>query len=908
MKICTTIKRIVKFLLIFVLLGSIFISACNAVQLPSNISSNANSKNVLNYNDMPLISSLSTPKEIVGINDLNNITDLEFKNDVLAVRSNITPNSENYNVYSENIDTIVNDYNLDWKRCYGGSKLEDETADLQITSDNGFILAGRTQSNNGDVSGNHGDFDIWIVRLSNSGKIIWQKCYGGSGIEHAYYIQETKDHGFIFTGYSNSNNGDVSGNHGNLDLWIVRISNNGSIIWKKCYGGTGIDNGVRILETNDGGFLVIGHTNSNNGDVSGNHGDRDIWVLKVNKNGLLQWQKCLGGSGDDYPTDIIPTSDGNYLFSGFTTSNNGDISGNHGGYDFWVGKISNSGKLIWSKTYGGTQTDIAWDIEKIDNNDFFVSGYSASNHGDVSGNHGKYDTWIIKIDKNGNKKWQKCFGGSQNEEGYKIRPSSDGSFIVTGYTLSNDGDISGNHGSADYWAFIISPDGNILWRALFGGSGKDSPQLVHQTNDGSFIIAGFSHSNNDDVSGNHGEADYWILKIKPKYQIPTPTPTLTPTPTPTPSSSTLIAYYSFDGGTARDDSGKRKDGVLHGTKLTTGVKGNALSFNGKSDYISLPLLFTSNPKKITMMAWAKPKTDARAQKIIYNGNYETAISISNGQNNLNTGTKLSKDGSRNKWYTATTDIVMNQDWDHISGVFDTENHFVKLFLNGELVDQETLPVDTFYTPKDGRVRIGASDTSTFGIKEYFDGIIDEVRVYKGALTDSEIKTIYESYGYGPTPTPTPTGSPTPTVGPTQTPDPNPLDASFTASPLSGNAPLNVQFRDSSKGNPTSWSWNFGDGGTSIKQNPIHSYRKGGSYSIKLVVKREGKSSQKMMSQYITVTTKTSQNIQFVDSQPLMGMGNENKNLGIRGPEIQNQPINIINPPSISHFTINSNSF
>lgn len=340
--------------------------------------------------------------------------------------------------------------------------------------------------------------------------------------------------------------------------------------------------------------------------------------------------------------------------------------------------------------------------------------------------------------------------------------------------------------------------------------------------------------------------------------------------TPIPTSAQLVAYYSFDDGTAKDNSGKRNDGFLQGTKPTPGVKRNALSFNGKSDYISLPKIFTSNPKKITMMAWVKAKTDQKPQKIFYNGDYESALSINKDpQGNFNIGVKLSKDGSRNTWYSAKTNVTLNQEWIHISGVIDTENHLIKVFQNGILINQNSLPKDTFYLPKDGRVRIGAYESSIFGLKEFFEGDIDEFRIYKGSLTDEEIKTIYESYNYGPFPTPIPTGSPTPTTSPTPTPDPNPLEASFTATPITGNAPLNVQFKDTSNGNPTSWGWTFGDGGSSIKQNPIHLYRKGGSYPVKLVIRREGKTSQVIMSNYIIVSSKTSKNFQFVESTPIM---------------------------------------
>ncbi len=213
---------------------------------------------------------------------------------------------------------------------------------IQQTSDGGFIVAGQTYSNDGDVSGNHGGSDAWVVKLNSSGTILWQKCLGGTVYGAiAYSIQQTSDGGFIVGGETLSNDGDVSGNHGEFDAWVVKLDSLGDIEWQKCLGGTGWDWENSIQQTSDGGFIVAGYTNSNDGDVSGNHGSKDYWVVKLNSSGDIEWQKCLGGTNDDWARSIKQTSDGGFIVAGFTASNDGDVSGNQGNSDAWVVKLTN---------------------------------------------------------------------------------------------------------------------------------------------------------------------------------------------------------------------------------------------------------------------------------------------------------------------------------------------------------------------------------------------------------------------------------------------------------------------------------------------------------------------------------------------------------------------------------------
>ncbi|MGB3074225.1 MAG: hypothetical protein WBB36_02835, partial [Chitinophagales bacterium] len=187
---------------------------------------------------------------------------------------------------------------IEWQKCLGGSGYEIAKS-VQQTSDGGFIVAGYTESTDGDISGNHGGSDYWVVKLDSHGVMEWQKCLGGSYYEFAHSVQQTTDKGFIVAGYSSSNDGDVSGNHGDYDYWIVKLDSTGTMEWQKCLGGSKYDAAHSIQQTSDGGFIVAGETGSTIGDVSGNHGSGDYWVVKLDGSGNIEWQKCLGGNDYD---------------------------------------------------------------------------------------------------------------------------------------------------------------------------------------------------------------------------------------------------------------------------------------------------------------------------------------------------------------------------------------------------------------------------------------------------------------------------------------------------------------------------------------------------------------------------------------------------------------------------------
>ncbi len=404
---------------------------------------------------------------------------------------------------------------IQWQKCLGGTS--DEYANcIQPTPDGGYIMAGYTTSNDGDVTGNHGVRDAWVVKLSSTGSLQWQKTLGGTADDYAYSIQLTPDGGYIMAGYTQSINGDVTGNHSGNDAWVVKLGTTGNIEWQKALGGTVSDVAYDIQSTPDGGYIVAGTTYSTDGDVTGNHGVNDAWVVKLSSTGSLQWQKTLGGTGYDLAYSIQPTTDGGYIVAGYTNSINGDVTGNHGGYDAWVVKLSVTGIVEWQKCLGGTIDDKAFSIHPTPDGGYILASTTFSTDGDVIGNHGIDDAWIVKLDATGAIVWQKALGGTAWEVVSSIQSTTDGGYVMAGYTRSNDGDVTGNHGNGDAWVVKLSSTGSVLWQKALGGTDYDQTNSIQPTTDGGYIVAGLTYSTNGDVTGNHGVNDAWVVKLGPE--------------------------------------------------------------------------------------------------------------------------------------------------------------------------------------------------------------------------------------------------------------------------------------------------------------------------------------------------------------------------------------------------------
>lgn len=409
---------------------------------------------------------------------------------------------------------------LELSETYGGSK-NDVAKSVIATSDGGFAVLGFTQSMDGDVSGKDNEnYDYWVLKFDSNALLEWNKTYGGSGDDRGSQLIETSDGGYMLIGYSDSSDKDVSFNNGNRDFWVVKIDISGAILWEKSFGYEGVDEGVSILETSDNHFILSGvldvTASGGEGNIGRNtamHAGGDYWSIKINALGDIVWSRFYGGSFTDAPTGVIEDINNDLITVGGSDSNDVDISNNKGTYDFWVVKSNSSGNIIWEKSYGGLEIDEARDVVSSDNGNHIIVGDTRSEEQDVSVNNGAADLWILKITDNGDVLWEKSLGGSNFDVARSINSTFDNGFIIAGSSRSSDGNVNENKGQNDAWIVKISNAGELLWEKTVGGTEIDFAYDAVQLTNGTIIAVGETSSFDGDIGVNKGFTDLLIIKI-----------------------------------------------------------------------------------------------------------------------------------------------------------------------------------------------------------------------------------------------------------------------------------------------------------------------------------------------------------------------------------------------------------
>jgi len=395
-----------------------------------------------------------------------------------------------------------------WDSTIGGSGI-DLCQTLVAHSDGGYFALGSSKSNTGfeKKENSRGGFDFWLVKINSNGKRVWDETYGGSGDDIAFSIAPTSDGGAILAGYSNSSrSGDKSDNsRGKNDIWIVKVNSNGVKQWDRTFGGNDDDENPRIIVTpNDNGYLFLAESSSNqSGEKNTNSkGERDFWLVKLNSDGSKNWDKTIGGDKSDFARSILRTNDGGYLLYGESLSNqSGEKStSSKGGRDYWLVKVNSNGDRRWDKSYGGDGDENASTIVASTDGGFFLAGDSPSG---ISGDkreasRGERDYWVVKINESGDKLWDKTLGGSSHDNAGITLSAPNGACIVTGYTVSSrSGDKNGNSkGGRDSWIVKLSASGTIVWDFTLGGSRDETVGTGTFSTDGSgsFTLGGSSNS------------------------------------------------------------------------------------------------------------------------------------------------------------------------------------------------------------------------------------------------------------------------------------------------------------------------------------------------------------------------------------------------------------------------------
>ena len=376
-----------------------------------------------------------------------------------------------------------------WETAFGSTAYIELGRSVQETTDGGYIITGWTESS---TNGSH---DVYLIKTDANGDSLWSQTFWDilatsydEGDTEGYSVQQTTDGGYIITGAISPT---FIGDNG----YLIKTDGNGIEQWTKTFAGTGFS----IQQTTDGGYIITGATES-----LGN-GDSDVYLMKTDGNGIEQWSQTFGGTGNDVGWSVQQTTDGGYIITGVTGSfGNGDS-------DVYLIKTDGNGIEQWSQTFGGTSYDWGAEVQQTTDGGYVITGNTES-----FGN-GFYDVYLIKTDGNGVEQWTKTFGGTGEEDGRSVQQTTDGGYIITGNTES--------FGNGFYDVYLIKTDGNGVeqWTKTFGGTGGEDGYSVQQTTDGGYIITGYTSSFGNvyliKTDGNGNATSTFNIPVNPNRKL-----------------------------------------------------------------------------------------------------------------------------------------------------------------------------------------------------------------------------------------------------------------------------------------------------------------------------------------------------------------------------------------------------
>lgn len=417
-----------------------------------------------------------------------------------------------------------------WQRTFGGNDVEYGKVAV-ATPDGGFLVGGTSYSNASSTNGNrtspnvgNGTADYWIVKLDAAGNIQWDRAFGGIAQDFLYGISVTPDGGYILAGESTS---DPGGNktgprYGGADCWVVKLDASGNKQWDRSYGGNGSSGAYVVHPTSEGGYIIGGYSAAQDFATGGignktapNRGLHDIWIIKTDAQGNMQWDRTFGGGREDGFAQIRQTADGGYFIGG-----NYRVSPASG--RFWSIKLDGYGNTQWSRDFTGSDPNVWLDsgttAEPLADGGYFIGGAAQSGAGNDKSDprFGDYDWWFLRLDAAGAPLWNKAFGGSREDWLANALALADGGFVLAGHSASTDGNkLAPGYGSNDFWVVRLDANGGRRWETSFGGDDDDQLKSVVGLADGGLLLTGhsFSPAGGNKTAPKFGLSDYWVVRM-----------------------------------------------------------------------------------------------------------------------------------------------------------------------------------------------------------------------------------------------------------------------------------------------------------------------------------------------------------------------------------------------------------
>jgi len=390
---------------------------------------------------------------------------------------------------------------ITWEKTFGGADF-DAGLSVQQTTDGGYIIAGATGSK------------AYLIKTDDGGNELWSKTYGGTDDVIARCVRQTTDGGYIIAG-------EVLYQTAGEDFYLLKTNASGEELWSKKFDLRTTDRAYSVQETNDGGYIIVGETYTYVGGI------HDVWLIKTDADGKELWSKTYGGASYDGGRSVQQTTDGGYIIAGSTSSLGA------GSWNFYLVKTDADGNELWHKAFGGGGADGAEAVQQTTDGGYIIIGST------YSFGAGSYDAWLIKTDASGNELWSKTFGGSSWDYGFSVQQTTDGGYMISGFTGSFGA------GNADAWLIRADASGNEMWSKTFGGSGYDRGYSAQQTRDDGYIIAG------DTDSYGAGGSDVYLIYYKPDL----PSKAINPNPSNGSTDifiSTDVSWANGGGATSYD--------------------------------------------------------------------------------------------------------------------------------------------------------------------------------------------------------------------------------------------------------------------------------------------------------------------------------------------------------------------